>query len=421
MNLIIVFCTAVLAISAFYLEDTSAVLAALAAETAIISFLAIKSLPGWRAPLFSLYRAVIAAGFALPVNSRLNLPIDIFVKAAAVLAVAAVAAVAAAALLRIFPRIPAAALVIAAAVTDIFLFFVFVPASPSLLSVPFGAGFLIVGGLVSGPLLLFFAWHLLVFLLHKFYADTENRIQCAVAALFVVIASPILIWLSDNTRLPPLTVSVLHANQRFEGWADVAFALQTLEKSPRNSLIVTPESFFPFQPERLPPPALAHITKNGNQFIVGAKFFTGEKSYRGGAFLIRNRAVAENAHYKTLLFPAEGLIGATVSGAPKTPFFIRDHEIQPLICFEVLAPFRNRESPPDMYAVLSNTEDFPPPSRRTVRLLAQALAAAARTPLALSSHQGESAVFDSAGEIITFLRTTAPPFSFLNVVIAASP
>ncbi|MGI9306543.1 MAG: hypothetical protein ACR2P5_04480, partial [Gammaproteobacteria bacterium] len=144
------------AAGAFSFPDAFAVVAAFAAEAGLAAGVCRQTTPGKQIAAFLLYRAGIAAFFALPVDSHLPVVLDFSVKILA-LGICAIIATGAAALpFRFFSGHAAGLrLFFSAIFLDISLFFFFVPSFPALLFVPYASPYLTLGGV---PLLII-AWH----------------------------------------------------------------------------------------------------------------------------------------------------------------------------------------------------------------------------------------------------------------------
>lgn len=395
---------------AFHLTDTVAAGAALLAEIAMMRVVVVSSHRLAALRMFT-YRAIVAFGFVYGVTSQQHFLLDFLLKAIAVILAAGLPAILIFVAAKTKKRFINSS--IALIIADIAIFYFHVPSTPSLLFLPLATPYLRLGGIIAGVIIAISVWHLVTLLIERTMRKRVN-INVVIAALTIAVlpaCAPVV-----SKSLIPIKVSALHSHFETNSMLRQPAAQDAISQT-KGDLIVTPESFSPLPPDRMSPRLMRYLTKGSQDIIVGAVTFTGEISYQAGAYHLRDGKII-GGHYKSYLFPTEGLLGAQESDSAPTDFEISGLVVRPLICFEVVRPFRQFYKPPssaDIYAVLSNTIDFPQAPRRVTRILAQTLAATSNRPVIFAANGGESVIIAANGKILA--QTTSEKETSISAIL----
>ena len=246
--------------------------------------------------------------------------------------------------------------------------FFFIPLSPSLLIIPYANTIMHWGGMPLAILV----FYLIIFGIANIFLIkivTTRRIifsRIVVCGFFILCAMFLdAIKVEYNPKVDEnrifKEVKLLHLRNSIQP-RDFITALKLIESMPKNSLIITPETFLHWDPAKFPADTIKKMTDGNKKLLIGVKKFINAEKYYALAYYMHDGEIGFK-HRKIQLFPSEERLGALKQNK-KVPEIHKISEgitVMPLICFDLILPLRNYKYPlPDFYAVMSNMENFNP-------------------------------------------------------------
>ena len=312
---------------------------------------------------------------------------------------------------------PSAAFCLGYYLIDNINFYFLVPLSPALLILPYANTLMYWGGVPLALLIYYF----IVFAISNIFLIKIIRTRKLVASRIIVCVVFTVTALALNSfkvNHPPRIreaalfprINLLHLTATVPAAQFKRVVAPALKKAPANILLITPQEFFAADPDKLPKAVLAQLTAQNKKLLLGVKRPINQKDYHSAAYYVTPAGI-KFRHRQSLPFPgAAGRNGAVppARSTPKIYPVLSAATVMPLIGFDLMLPLRNyRYALPDFYAVLGNLENYNQVTKKTMRVLAQALAATHHRPVFSTIIQGESAIINSEGQIKT-IRTAAP-------------
>ena len=283
---------------------------------------------------------------------------------------------------------------------DLLLYYIAFPISPSLLLIPYATyyiNFFSVGW--AFPFVISFYY----FMVFAMSWHNLNYFRIVIAAIFLVCAFAIPFLLIEKSSKVP-NIAIIHGNINYKSRNDLRKMINILSDLPTKTITVTPENFSPISPVKVPQRILIEWTKYGRDIIFGSLTESNKikkHNYNSAYHIAHGEIIAE--HRKTKLMPLEEKFKILRWPKP-TAFTIYGEKIQPLIGYEVMRAFLPQYNTdiPFIYLVMADARGYGDMGDRMLRLASQALAASTNRYVALATNNGESAIFDSYGNMILF-------------------
>ena len=228
--------------------------------------------------------------------------------------------------------------------------------------------------------------------------SATKAIRKYLSIIVIIVLYPTLLYYPIPTSAPSSQITLLDSDIK-TGTIDSVLSIQSINKELNgDGLHVTPESYYTLPVEHAI--RLGYITSEIKEAIVGSTYTLDGKSYSSAAYLIIDGQIADK-YYKTDYFPYESFTGSKKAHAPDTHNFETSAgSTGVILCWEVMREITNpRKNVPDIWIILSNTEDFTQIGHRGMLYLSQILASQTKRKVLLVSNAGETSYIDEYGHI----------------------